>query len=209
MPEEFPTNSNSKRRPDAEPRKIEKVIEGDVTRRKKGFGKRFMESFVSGEDAKGVIGGVVFDIMLPAAQDLVVSAGEEVLRRTFYGGGGSKKSGHRPGGGSSGTRSEYNRMYKEDPASHRPGISSRGRSQHDFDEIVIPNRHGADEVVEGLLTLVDDFNQATVADFYDLVGVSSDFTDNKYGWTNLRGIDVIRARGGGYIIDLPKPKPLD
>ena len=56
--------------------------------------------------------------------------------------------------------------------------------------------------------LVNSYDSATVADFYDLVGITSEFTDNKWGWTNLHGSRVIRARDG-YLLDLPKPEPVE
>ena len=48
----------------------------------------------------------------------------------------------------------------------------------------------------------------SVADLYDLVGISGNYTDNKYGWTNLRNSDVQRVRDG-YLLKLPKALPFD
>ena len=48
----------------------------------------------------------------------------------------------------------------------------------------------------------------SVADFYDLVGVSGNYTDNKYGWTDIRNASVIHVRDG-YMIKLPKALPLN
>ena len=46
------------------------------------------------------------------------------------------------------------------------------------------------------------------ADFYDIVGVTSEFTDNKYGWTSIRkaGIKPVRE---GFLIVLPRTRVLD
>ena len=52
------------------------------------------------------------------------------------------------------------------------------------------------------------FGEVTVADLYDLVGISSDYTDRKYGWTDLATAKPIRVRGG-YLLDLPRAKLLD
>ena len=41
-----------------------------------------------------------------------------------------------------------------------------------------------------------------------LVGVSGNYTDNKYGWTDIRNASVIRVRDG-YMIKLPKALPLN
>ena len=49
----------------------------------------------------------------------------------------------------------------------------------------------------------------TVADLYDLVGLNHNFTDNKYGWTNLRNAQPVRDRDGYYILKLPRAVPID
>ena len=44
----------------------------------------------------------------------------------------------------------------------------------------------------------------SVADLYGLVGIDSEYTDNKYGWTNLSSASI-KATRDGYILDLPRP----
>ena len=55
--------------------------------------------------------------------------------------------------------------------------------------------------------LLETYKMVTVADFYDLVGVTCDYTDNNYGWTSLRSAEVVRVRDG-YIIKLPRALPI-
>jgi hypothetical protein len=55
---------------------------------------------------------------------------------------------------------------------------------------------------------VSRYESASVADLYELVGLSSVHTDNRWGWTDLTGAGVSRIRGG-YLLDLPEPEPLD
>ncbi len=56
--------------------------------------------------------------------------------------------------------------------------------------------------------LLSRYNQVTVSEMYDLVGLTGKFTDERYGWTDLRGAEPVRVQGG-YILGLPKPEPLD
>ena len=56
--------------------------------------------------------------------------------------------------------------------------------------------------------LCETYGQVTVADLYDLVGISGSFTDNNYGWTDMREASVRRVRDG-YILSLPRPRQLD
>ena len=65
-----------------------------------------------------------------------------------------------------------------------------------------------EEAVAEMEELIDMYQLVSVADFYDLVGVSGNYTDNKYGWTNVRNASVVRVRDG-YMIKLPKALPLN
>jgi len=54
---------------------------------------------------------------------------------------------------------------------------------------------------------IAEYGLVSVADMYDLAGVSAPYTSHDYGWMSLRSADVKRIRDG-YIIDLPKFMPL-
>ena len=55
--------------------------------------------------------------------------------------------------------------------------------------------------------LLDRFDAVSVADLFDMAGISCNYTDNKYGWTNLDSARVERVRDG-YIIRLPRATTL-
>ena len=55
--------------------------------------------------------------------------------------------------------------------------------------------------------LIETYGMASVADMYDLVGISCDYTANKYGWTNIRNAEVVRTRDG-YMLKMPKALPI-
>ena len=56
--------------------------------------------------------------------------------------------------------------------------------------------------------LIETYGVASVADLYDLVGLRCEYTDNKYGWNNLRNAEPIRVRDG-YMLKMPKALPID
>lgn len=47
-----------------------------------------------------------------------------------------------------------------------------------------------------------------MTDFYNAMGMTAEFTDDNYGWTDLTGIRVRKIRDG-YILDLPRTEQLD
>lgn len=216
MVDNFPNNSHrAKDVKEAKPesKKIEKVTTGEVARRKKPLGKRFSETFLAGDDVQGVWGYVVLDVLVPAAKDAIADAVSQGIERMIYG---EARSTPRRGGrrttssySSGGSHIAYNRFA---PSSRGPeperGISRRSRASHDFDEIIIETRVEAEEVIDKLFSLVSQYEVATVADLYDLVGISGDYTDAKWGWSDLRGASIRRIRDG-YLLDIPKPEPLN
>lgn len=212
--DEFPSNSHkTKAAPEenTEPaKKIEQVTTGVVVTRKKPLGKRFVETFFGG-DTKGVMNYVMIDVLLPAAKDMIADAVSQGIERMIFGEARStsRRTGVRPGGHSSYV--SYNRFAPNNQQSRREeprNISRRSRASHDFDEIILATRVEAETVIDRLFDIISRYEQATVSDLYELVGVSGNFTDEKYGWTDIRGATVVRTRNG-YLLDLPKPEQLD
>jgi len=193
-----------------EPKKIEKVVEGEVLRRKKPWGKRVWESFVGG-DLQTVRSFVVLEVLLPAAKDMIADSFTQGVERMLYGEARStsRRTGRRPGDNG---YVAYNRYAPSKPSYGRrdepPGPSRRARATHNFDEIILATRVEAEEVIDRLFDLVSRYDSATVADLYELVGVTGNYTDDKWGWTDIRGAGVTRVRNG-YLLDLPRPEPID
>jgi len=76
------------------------------------------------------------------------------------------------------------------------------------EDIILRTRGEGEAVIASLSDLIEDYGVASVADLYDLVGITGSFTDNKYGWTNLRTASVTRVRDG-FLLNLPRPTPID
>ena len=77
-----------------------------------------------------------------------------------------------------------------------------------YDDIILDTRREAEEVLDRMQDLIDNYGMVSVADLYDLVGINGSYTDNKYGWTHLRSADVQHVREG-YLLKLPKALPFD
>lgn len=191
-------------------KKVEAVVTGKVKKRKESVGRRFVRQF-GGDDAQSVGNFIVVDVIIPAIKDMVYDAFSQGLERTLFGS--SSGGGRRPsrGGGSSGNaRTRYDKKYpgRDFEGNEKRHLSRRERSNHQFDSIVIESRGEAEEALEKLRGLVEQYDVATVNDLYDLVDITGDYTDEKWGWTNLRDSGVRRVRDG-YLLDLPAPEYLD
>lgn len=229
MVDEFPSNSHTgkeaKTTPQAQtqsrtakdPKKVERITTGEVMQRKKPLTKRAKELFFGG-DARGAFGFVAMSVLIPAAKDMVADAGREVIERLVFGEStGPRRGGYRGATGPVG-HTRYDGQFRpggysppgwQRPQDPRREVSQRARSLHAFDEIILESRGEAEQVIETLFEMVSQYQQATVADLYELVGITSAYTDNKYGWTDMRGSGVQHVRGGAYLLNLPKPIALD
>ena len=204
---EFPPNSETSKRGAPSGKNIEPVISGSAVRRKRSLRKQFSETFVSG-DFRTAVRYVLFDVLLPAAKDTIVEAGAQGIEKLIFGD--SRRRGSTtPYSGPQGNV-QYNRYSMGSSRFSGPAraLSRQARSRHNFDEIVLDERAEAEQVIDQLFELVNKYGSATVSDLYQLVGLNSTHTDNKWGWEDLMGAGVSRVRGG-YLLDLPEPEPFD
>lgn len=207
--EMFPPNTKTVKTEKVEPKKVEKVVTGLVRQKKKSFFKKVMDTLVS-DDASNISGYIIHDILVPAFKDVVedmVKGSIEVLIR-------GERTGSRTTRDRGVSRVSYNSVSSRrndrdrDRRDDRRDVSSRNRARHNFDDIVLETRGEAEEVLSHLVDLTIDYGQASVSDLYDLVGITGAFTDNKYGWYDLKDASVSRARDG-YLLNLPRTILLD
>lgn len=209
--EQFPPNSKKAQGvTPQEPKKVERVTSAGAVRRKKSLGSRFRATFIGG-DARTASDYVITQVLVPAIKDLLVEAGQSAIEKLIHG---ESRAGRRsrsgPMAGPSGYVT-YNRMSAAaSPGSESPrSLSRRSRARHDFDDIILPSRSEAEEVLDRLYDIVSRYSSATVQDLCELCGLESTHVDNKWGWTDLRGSGVTRVRTGGFLLDLPEPEALD
>ena len=180
-------------------KKVEKVVKGTAKVKKKGEMSKFRDIFIA-EDVSNVKSYVVMDILVPAVKKAISDIITNGIDMILYGG-----SGDRNRRRSTADTISYNRYYDRDD---RRYSENRTISGYSYNDIILETRGEAEDVLTRLDELIDSYGVAKVADLYDLVGVSGEYTDNKYGWTNIRSAHVDRVRDGGYIIKLPKALPI-
>ena len=189
-----------------EPKKVGKIIKGTVVQRKKSLGKRFLENFIA-DDMGNIVGYIIHDVLIPAAKSTLedmVKGGIEILLHGEQKGSRTR----RDGGRSYVNYSGYSSPRRDDRDRDRRDMSQRSRARHDFGDLIFPSRGEAETVLSDLVDLTIDYGQATVANLYDFCGITENFTDNKWGWTDLSSASVSRARDG-YLLNLPRPILLD
>lgn len=214
IPVDPPSNSHKSKAgktPPAVPRKAEKVVTGAVVQVQPSLWKKARNSLVAGDVGQSVWQFVVMDVLIPAAKNMVTDtvsmmgdAISEGVRQAMFG-----DTQTRAGSGRR-TIINYNRVPHRSSGPEYGTITPRARAQHDFESVILATRGEAEVVLDRLRELIAEYDVATVEDFYDLVGITGDFPDNRWGWYDLRpGMATIRHVSGGYLLSLPRPKLID
>lgn len=218
MENEFPANSHTRREPRPDPKserqpsekkEVVRVTKSKATLRKRPLYKKFLDAFRP-EDNVGFLDYTIFDILVPGIKDAMADSVHGTIDNVF--GTHSRSRHHRR---SRGGYTSYNRMSDARPRGRRgrdrdDDIRDRRepRGPSDHREIILDSRVEAEEVVDSLIELASKYDVATMRDLLSLVGEPHNYTDEDWGWTDLRGTRIHRV-GGGYLIDLPRPEALD
>ena len=181
-------------------KKVEKVIAGTVKSKKKSEIRKFTDVFIS-EDINNVKSYILLDVLIPAIKKAISDIVTNGIDMILYGETGKTKS------NSTASKVSY-RSYYDGRNGRRDYSAIRTKISYNYDDIILDNRGEAEDVLSRMDELISTYGLVSVADLYDLVGVTGNYTDNKYGWTNIRSASVIRVRDG-YMLKLPKALPLD
>jgi len=200
--EEFPSNSKIIDKKEKETtRKVTKAV---VVEKQKPLLTRML-----GDHMSQVGTYILWDVLIPAAKSTISDIISNGIEMVLYGEPGTKRKGrlHRDRDRSYVSyNSIYDRQSRRSRQRERP--SDRGRSRHQFDDIIIESKPEAEEVLTVLVEAIEMYESCAVADLYEAVGLPTDFTDHKWGWFNLSSAYVKRDRFG-YSLVLPKPEPLE
>lgn len=239
--DDYPGNSREARRPqptraEVEPPernreeetrpKVKKVVTSRVVERKRSLGTRFRDTFLAGGKE---VGGYIFqEVLVPSLKEVVIETitqfVENALRRpdqeVGYRGRPRWAQGYRPSGrsgyiqynNSSGSRSsswdrERDARRRDEP----PYSTRRERSGFELKEVIFLTHHDADNVIRELEHVASEYGHASVVDYYDAIGMTHEYTDERWGWygNTLSRAHVKRLAHQEFILVLPPPERLD
>lgn len=199
--EEYKPNSHRSKEEAATPKekKVEKVVHGAVKTRKKSGLEKAKGLFIS-DDAANLKSYVLMDVLIPAFKKAISDIVTNGIEMILYGETGRSRK-NSPAGSVS-----YRNFYDRRDSDRRQ-LNSPVRTGYSVDDVVLETRGEAEDVLARMDELIEMYGVVSVADLYDLIGVTGNYTDNKYGWTNIRNAEPIRVRDG-YLLKLPKPLPI-
>lgn len=205
METKYQSNSHKSKERDettipAEKKKLEPVINGKVTVKKKGAAKKFTDIFVAA-DLKSVGEFLFTDFIVPTAQKLFVDLVSNGASMFAYGerGSSSRRSNADRYSYGSGRYTDYNRASDRRDSRY----ASPAKPVYSYDDIYFETYGEAELVKDRMWDQIEEYGTVSIGDLYDLVEITGNYTDYKYGWTDLRTATVERSRNG-YYIRLPR-----
>ena len=193
---------NSKRSKElASNKKVSKVVNGSVRTKKRTDAPKLKDVFIS-EDAANVKNYVFLDVLVPAVKNALSDIVTDGINMILFGD--TKR-----GGKKNNLRDKVSYRSYSDQRDSRYGGSSYGRTRlYDYDDVILDSRGEAENVLAHMDDIIEEYDSVSVADLYDLVGITGRYTDQDYGWTNIHNARAVRLRDGSWTLDLPKVKPL-
>lgn len=198
-------NKEEKEKPE---KKVDRVVTGEVIVQKKSIGRKFKDLFIEA-DFRSVIGYVIHDVLIPAARNTIVDASTKGIERMMYGESAIRRRNFGPGPRLTTYHTPVNRgLNSAIPARSAPPISVAPRTMRSTrEDFILSSREEGELVLERMNDIIDNFDVVSVADLNELVGYPPSHIDNKWGWSDLSGVQIRQVREG-YLIDLPPVEPI-
>ena len=180
-------------------KKFETVVKSPVQEKKASKFSKFLDIFFA-EDLDTVKRYAVSDVLIPALKKAIADIIKNGTDTMLYGETDRSKKGYNA------DRVSY-RAYYDDPRDDRTR-NNRKKAPSSYNNWIFENRGEAEAVLTRMNEIIRRYGIISILDFYDLIGIDGNHTDERYGWTNLDSAYVIRVRDG-YSISLPRAMPID
>lgn len=184
-------------------KQVVKVVKGEAKTKKKSELSKIASNIIS-EEAKSIKEYAIYDVVIPVVKDTITQLIKGSIDMLFYGEVRSSSSSRR--NSSNASRVSY-RDYYDDRSIRRD--LSRTSTRYSYDDITFEYRQDAEEVLNRMDEIVEQYGVVTVADLFDLAGITGNgYTDQNYGWTSTRSASVERNRHGEFILKLQRPSSI-
>ena len=194
-----------------ERKKLKPVInKNSVVSTKTPLRKKISGAFIK-EDIKDVKKFIISDYVIPGIKVGILNAlsmifmGEAMGRWPF-----DEKSDR--------SRGYYDRASYSDYYRSRSGYGydSRDRDREeyrgklynekmDYRNVILRNRDDAEKIIRCMHARIDEAGAVSVAEMFDLLDISTSYTDNNWGWSSHRDIGIKRIPAG-YLIDVTEAR---
>ena len=101
----------------------------------------------------------------------------------------------------------YNRFFDTSPTYQKSSSYSTVAPPiraNPYEPVLIPTRQEAETVLYHMRARIEEFGWVTVGDLYSMCRMPSNFTQERWGWTDLKHVGIGHTNQG-WFIDLPEP----
>lgn len=155
------------------------------------------------EDARTVGETVLWDVIIPTVKNLISDTVTRGIESMLYGGDSRPRSKTSYSDYSGYSRPKGSRDH---PSERRDRRSTR-HAEPERNEIIFDSRSDANDVIDRMSDLIDQYGQASLADLNALIGASSNFIDDNWGWTDMGSFNVRQVRDG-FMLTHDEPQSL-
>lgn len=180
-----------------------KVIKGTAETRKPSLLSKFKQTFFA-DDIQSVKTYAVKDVIIPGIKHLFLDSLSMLIL-------GERCYSSSPKRNISSSYS-YNTVYKSKEDRERNRRYSEAENEAvNYNEIILNSRGDVDDALYTMNECIAVYGNASVADLYIAVGAPYTSADYNYGWNkeSFSRATFRRVSGGGYLLDLPRPHPID
>lgn len=162
--------------------------------RKKGLAERLVIGLIGNAEQEGALKYIGKEIIMPSIKDLSYNAIQSLASSLLYGQDGQQA----PRNQSYSTRGPVQRTNYQGAYGSKPSTASaKPRNvRQEVEDYILETRQDAVIVLDSLIDQCQRYGSVSIADYYDLVGVDSTYTQGKYGWSDLSRARIITNRHG-------------
>ena len=183
-----------------EPKRTKKIVQNPVTIDKKaGIKNRFSKAMLA-DDISNIGSYIVFDVIIPSVKSALSEIVKSGIDIALFGS--TKKNNNNSQYVS---YSSYSTRFGNGNAVNV--TPKTNINQYDFDNVQFATRSDAQNVLNAMIAIIDQYGVVSVADFYDMLGKTTPWTANDFGWDNLSTASIRPSRGA-WIILLPDVKDI-
>lgn len=178
-------------------KKFEKVTTGKVVAKEKNDIQKVASMFIA-EDLRTVRDHIIKDVAIPSLKNVIVDLVWKSINMVMFGD-------DRPRTPSGTNYANTSRVSYNQYSNRNNTARTAVATPINYQDVIFSSRGDAEEVLSQMDKTITEYGAVSVADFCDMVGVTPNYADKKYGWYNTNCVYIDRKCDGYYILHLPAP----
>lgn len=185
-------------------KKVKEAVVTGVVQVQRPATRRFFD-FLFAESPKALGKKITSEVIVPRLKAGFEEAANSFLAGMLWGGAGNRPMSNivqgtvlRAG------QVNYQAMSQQGNSLLQARQAAPQRAAGSYEDLVTPTQQAAETLLANMYQLLNQYRVVAVGDLNDLAGITSQPSDNAYGWTSLEGARISKVRDG-FLLELPRP----